>query len=86
MFVYDCGEFTLFPTGKFMLTINDGTGNFSLISIHDFTYIFWKNRLHRLHMVIEKICNCFSKTGKKGKREITYVRLDCSHVGLTFET
>ena len=40
MFVYDCGGFTLFPTGKFMLTINDGTGNFSLISIHDFTYIF----------------------------------------------
>ena len=33
MFVYDCGGFTLFPTGKFMLTINDGTGNFSLTSI-----------------------------------------------------
>ena len=70
-----------------MLTINDGTGNFSLsylsMILHTFsgrigsTGFIWslrKSAIASLKLVI------------KGKREITYVRLDCSHVGLTFET
>ena len=68
MFVYDCGGFTLFPTGKFMLTINDGTGNFSLSYLSMILHTF-SGRIGSTGFIwsLRKSAIASLKLAKKGK-------------------